>query len=303
LPTDDSPLAALRGAHARFLELVRDLRPERHRYCARMTGSVIDGEDLVQETLARAYFELSQLRELPALRAWLFRMAHHLAIDQLRRRRYAGLAETLDEEDETPDERMGVEARLVQGEAVGLALARFAPLPPSQRAAVILKDVLGFSLEEIASMLETTVQSVKAALHRGRVRLGEAAAQAAPPAPRPPSPVLVRYAQLFNARDWEGVRSMLIDDVKLDLVSREKRRGLAPVSGYFTNYGLRNDWHLSPAWLHGREVLAVRTRPDDPRPRYVIELELSGERVASIRDFRYVPYLLDEVRTESGDLR
>ena len=291
----DDPTAELRAAHQRFLELVKTLRPDLHRYCARMTGSVIDGEDLVQDTLARAYVELSQLRELPALRSWLFRIAHHRAIDLLRRPERRAPAEPLGDDDDLPAEVPDAEARLIRSETVGLAIARFAPLPPTQRAAVILKDVIGHSLEEIADLLDTTVPAVKAALHRGRLRLGPpaAVADAARDTP-PPSPALLRYTALFNSRDWDGVRSMLVSDVKLDLVSREKRRGLADVSRYFENYGSITGWHLSPGWLEGREVIVVHTAPEGRRLRYVVELELDGDRVAAIRDFRYVPYVLDD---------
>src|SRR6201984_321210 len=81
----DSILSKLEEGRRQFLALVDEVRPELHRYCARMTGSIADGEDVVQDTLARAYYELSELRELPALRSWLFRIAHNRALDYLRR--------------------------------------------------------------------------------------------------------------------------------------------------------------------------------------------------------------------------
>src|SRR5213592_1125098 len=75
----------LRLTRERFATLVAEIRPELHRYCARMTGSIADGEDVVQDTLARAYYVLAEMEEMPALRPWLFRIAHHRAIDHLRR--------------------------------------------------------------------------------------------------------------------------------------------------------------------------------------------------------------------------
>src|SRR5260221_10614404 len=83
-PTGDL-LPVMAEARARFMDLVGEVRPELHRYCARMTGNVFDGEDIVQDTLAKAYFALSELGEPPALRAWLFRIAHNTAMDFLRR--------------------------------------------------------------------------------------------------------------------------------------------------------------------------------------------------------------------------
>src|SRR5881392_2124108 len=78
-------IGVLEHGRRQFLALVSHVRPELLRYCARMTGSVADGEDVVQDTLARAYYELSQLEALPPLRPWLFRIAHHRAIDHWRR--------------------------------------------------------------------------------------------------------------------------------------------------------------------------------------------------------------------------
>jgi len=293
----DSPLADLGAAHTRFLALVQDVRPELHRYCARMVGSVMDGEDVVQETLARAYYELSQLRELPALRAWLFRIAHHKAIDHLRRRERAREL-PLDDDQELASGEPDPAEELSRGQAVRVAVSRFVSLPPAQRAAVILKDVLGASLEEIAATLDTTIPAVKAALHRGRDRLRrlevELAAEDAPAALPAHGPALVRYAALFNARDWAAVRAMLVEDVRLDLVSRERRTGVERVGSYLTNYGRIGGWYLTPMWLDGREVIGVGRDPTD-RTRYVIELEIADGRVISIRDYRYVPYLLDDL--------
>src|SRR5215469_4645933 len=75
----------LRLTRERFATLVAEIRPELHRYCARMTGSVADGEDIVQDTLARAYYALSEAESVPTLRPWLFQIAHNRALDHLRR--------------------------------------------------------------------------------------------------------------------------------------------------------------------------------------------------------------------------
>src|SRR5262245_18319742 len=74
-------LHELQQSRPQFLALVAEIRPELHRYCARMTGSIADGEDVVQDTLARAYYDLADLKEMPTLRPWLFRIAHNRAID------------------------------------------------------------------------------------------------------------------------------------------------------------------------------------------------------------------------------
>jgi RNA polymerase sigma factor (sigma-70 family) len=291
---DNSLLAKLEHTRQAFLAVVDDVRPDLHRYCARMTGSVVDGEDVVQDVLARAYYELSTLKEVPELRPWLFRIAHNRAIDHLRRyeRRYG---EPLDAEPGIADDAATPEDAVAQEQALRTALTRFLGLPPAQRSAVILKDVLDHSTEEIAALLDLSVPAVSAALHRGRARLREFAMALAsePNAPAGPvSPALARYAALFNSRNWDGVRAMLADDVRLDLVAQWKRSGRRDVSDYFTNYERLQGWRLVAGWLDGREVLALQNG-SEASPAYFIELEfeIAGDRVLSIRDFRYAPYI------------
>ena len=295
----NSILSKLEEGRRQFLALVDEIRPDLHRYCARMIGSIADGEDVVQDTLARAYYELSELKELPALRPWLFRIAHNRALDHLRRyeRRMGNPLEVA--VDTAADNEFEPDNKFAREEAVHAALSRFVELAPAQRSSVILKDVLDYSLDEIATLLELSVPAIKAALHRGRVRLHELSKASGPTAPPLTiSPAVERYAALFNARDWDGVRAMLVDDVKLDLVSRLKRTGRRDVSTYFTNYDKVGDWHLVPGWLDNREVLAVFRDPRDARPGYFVELTLIDGCVAVIRDFRYVPYIAREAVIE-----
>jgi len=282
-PTNTT-LPQLQQARKDFLALVATLRPDLHRYCSRMVGSVIDGEDVVQETLARGYYELSALRESPALRSWLFRIAHNRALDYLRSRR---ASEPLDSQEDVADTDSDPGNRLPREQAVTVAMARFLELAPSQRSCVILKDVLDYSLEDISNCLELSVAAVKAALHRGRTRLRSLPA---PPdtAAADVSPTVHRYAQLFNERNWDAVRDMLIDDVRLEVIDATSRRGRKEVGVYFTNYAGRSDWRVVPARLEGREGLAVF-----PSGNFV-ELTVQGERIAMIRDFHHVPYLTAE---------
>jgi RNA polymerase sigma-70 factor (ECF subfamily) len=274
-----------------FTALVGALRPELHRYCARMAGSVADGEDAVQDAIERAYAARDALSEPGAVRAWIFRIAHNRVIDGTRRheRRVSEpLAE--DEDDEPPAAAEDPEAALFREEAVHTAVARFIELAPAQRGCVVLKDVLGYSLEEIGTLLDLTVPAVKAALHRGRTRLHELAESPASPAPRIVTPEIRRYAALFNARDWDGVRALFAEDVRLDLVSRERMQGADQVGKYLGNYARLHDWHFAVGWLDGREVLPVFRSPADETPAYFVELTLQAGKVTVIRDFRYLPY-------------
>jgi RNA polymerase sigma-70 factor (ECF subfamily) len=261
-----------------FLGLVDTIRPELHRYCARLTGSVIDGEDIVQETLARAFYTLSMSPETPPLRPWLFRIAHNAALDLLKSHGHRLTDAHADMTDlagfvDAPDPI-----------AVRAALRRFLTLPLAQRSAVILKDVLGHSLEETAATMGATVMAVKAALVRGRAKLAEQ--EPSPTASGDPN--LERYAMLFNARDWDGVRALIGDDCRLDLVSKSQRRG-KEVGMYYDRYA-RENVTLRPASLDQRPVLAAYV-DGGSTPSYFILLEWDGDRVVAIRDFRYVPYI------------
>jgi len=290
---DASLIAAQHESRRRFLELVAEIRPELHRYCARMVGSITDGEDVVQDALARAYYALPEMETMPQLRPWLFQIAHHRALDHLKRYDVR-MREPLDDaERETADAAADPDDALAREEATRAAITRFVDLAPAQRSAVVLKDVLGHSLEEIGALLDLTLPAVKAALHRGRARLRESKPQARE-APRAASPLVARYAALFNARDWDGVRALLAEDVRLDLVSRVRRAGKVNVGNYFSNYDRFDDWHLVPAWLDGREVIAVYRDARAEKPAYFIELAHANGGVVAIRDFRYVPYIAHE---------
>jgi RNA polymerase sigma factor (sigma-70 family) len=293
--TESEPLVStLYEGKRRFLALVADIRPDLHRYCARMTGSTVDGEDIVQDTLARAYYALSEMDSVPELRPWLFRIAHNRALDHRRRYEHR-MSEPLDGVLETASDLGGdPESALAREQATRSALSRFVELPPAQRSTVILKDVLGHSLAELSELLGLSEPAAKAALHRGRERLRELGESGSITAPPEPSLGVARYVALFNARDWDGVRALLAEDVRLDLVSRARRRGVSDVSTYFSNYSKYSDWYLAQGSVDGKEVVLAYRDRDNVRPQYFIELGFDdeGERVARIRDFRYVPYIL-----------
>lgn len=277
---------------AELLALAGELRPELHRYCARLMGSVMDGEDVVQDTLARAFVALDGLRDVPPLRPWLFRIAHNRALDLLRSKaiRAAAPIEAAHNvaDQATPDP---VEV-LMRQEAVRTAVSHFTELPILQRSVVILKDVLDEPLAEIAALLDLTVDAVKAHLARGRARLREINAKAGQlPDAKPTSAAVARYVALFNQRDWEGLRALLADDVKLHQSTHPVRVGAADVGMFFSIYAKIDGVCLTPAWLEGREVIAVFEDRADPRPSYIMWLEWRDDQVIFIRDYRYVRYV------------
>jgi RNA polymerase sigma-70 factor (ECF subfamily) len=280
---------------AQLLTLAGELRPELHRYCARLMGSVIDGEDVVQDTFARALVAIDELQEVPPMRAWLFRIAHNRALDLLRGRAIRA-AEPIEAAHEVADpESPDAMETMMRREAVETALSRFVELPTMQRSVLILKDVLDQSLEEIAAMLDLTVNAVKAHLARGRARLKTINAEASTqPAPRPPSPAVARYVALFNRRDWDGLRAMLADDVRLIQSTYPLRAGAADVGMFFGIYSRSAPVRLAPAWLDGREVIAVYEDPQAMKPSYLMWLEWRDGRISFIRDYKYVRYVIDD---------
>jgi RNA polymerase sigma-70 factor (ECF subfamily) len=280
----------LHEAREQFLVVVADIRPELHRYCARLTGSVIDGEDIVQETLAKAFYALSQSPEQPPLRPWLFRIAHNTAVDFLK----SHGRKTLDNDADVNEVAIDDAADPIE---VRAALHRFLTLPVRQRSAVILKDVLGHSLEETAETMGTTVLAVKAALVRGRASFRQQEREGTEMNPTTREE-LERYAKLFNARDWDGVRGLISDDCRLDLVSKSQRRG-KQVGMYFSNYEKQNVT-VRVVKLDAAKQLALAAYVDGAKePSYFIVIEHDDDgRVTNIRDFRYVPYIAVDAELE-----
>ncbi len=291
----EPPSSLPTARQAQLLALADELRPELHRYCARLMGSVIDGEDVVQDTFTRAYVAVDELKDGPPLRAWLFRIAHNRALD-LQRSRAIRAAEPIEVAHEVadPESPDPVEV-MMRREAVETAVSRFAELPTMQRSVVILKDVLDQSLEEIAAMLDLTVNAVKAHLARGRARLKAINTQApAQSAPRPPSPAVARYVALFNQHDWDGLRAMLADDVRLVQSTYPLRAGAANVGMFFGIYSGSAPVRLAAAWLDGREVIAVFEDLQAAKPSYLMWLEWRDGLISFIRDYKYVRYVIND---------
>ena len=141
------------------------------------------------------------------------------------------------------------------------SLRTFMRLPVAQRASVILMDVLGCSLTEICQVMDFSLPAVKAALHRGRTQLRELADE---PDDRPPPTLsdadrkrLGVYVAHFNARDFDAIRAMIADDVRLDLVNKTRMNGKIEVSKYFGNYSKVTDWHLVPGLVEGHPAILV----------------------------------------------
>lgn len=269
--------------------MLAGLRPKLHRYCARMSGSVIDGEDIVQETVLKALQALDGNAVVERPEQWLFRIAHNAAQDHLRRRQRERSRMTEADMTTIEDPSAGADARL----AAAASLRSFMQLSVAQRSAVILVDVLGLSLSETCEVTGATLAATKAALHRGRGELRALASEETvmPRLDADDERRLRRYVDLFNARDFDAVRALIAEDIQLEVVNRTRLSGKAQASTYFGNYDRASDWALSLGFVEGQPAILIRDpQTPDGAVRGFMLVEWLDEQVIAIRDFRYAPY-------------
>ncbi|MES2936380.1 MAG: sigma-70 family RNA polymerase sigma factor [Pseudomonadota bacterium] len=272
-------------------ELLAQLRPRLHRYLARMTGSFLDGEDLVQEVCLKA---LSAAGTTPVRNtaSWLFAIAHNAAMDFLRSRaREQGVfaAQAVDAAD------AGEAPEIERREVAGLALRSFMRLPASQRSAVLLADVLEHPLQEAADIVQASLPAFKASLHRGRVSLQRQRAEADVAEERlspDQQALLALYTARFNARDFDGLLELMAADVRLDMVGRGSARGHAAVGSYFGNYRGLREVRATPRPLQGRPAVWVEYMDEAGQPQcpYGIVFEVLDGSIQAIRDFHHARY-------------
>lgn len=291
-PADAGPSGAFDARYLAFLETITTLRPSLHRYCSRMTGSVFDGEDLVQEALFQAYRKLDTFDDQRPLGPWLFRIAHNRCIDYLRRRGVRDEAEVLAAEPEIslPSDPPGPD--------LGRAVERLVlALPPKERACVLLKDVFDYSLEEIAELVDSTVGGVKAALSRGRSKLAPQPQPQPQLQPRPAvttemSRLLDLYVERFNRRDWDGLRELISADARLQVADRFAGRLID--SPYFSRYASRTiAWSMAVGNVDG--VPAIVTLHQDGRgwmPRSLVHLDVEDGRIVGVSDYTHCPWMI-----------
>ena len=286
MPTD-VPNGAFEARYLAFIETVTHIRAKLHRYCSRMTGSVLDGEDISQDALFEAYRKLDQFDATRPLAPWLFGIAHHRCIDFLRHREMEQGAE---------DQLFTTEATMPMEPSVeiGAAAERLVlALPPKERACVLLKDVFDYSLEEIAELVESSVGGVKAALNRGRGKLSTSAVPAKPPSPSPELRRVLRlYVERLNRRDWDGLRDLISADARLQVA--DAFAGKLADSPYFGKYETWSvPWKLAEGEVDGELVVFVMVRDaNNWAPYSLVRLHVTGQHIDRIVDYRYCRWMI-----------
>jgi RNA polymerase sigma-70 factor, ECF subfamily len=286
-----------REMHKRFHRLVEPLRPDLYRYFLRLCGSPFDAEDFVQETLTRAFGRLHQFYQPLETRQYIFRMATNLWIDHCRRASKFGFEplemDLPDDPDLTDDTRAALE-RLVD------------LLQPRQRVALLLKDVFGFSIEEIATFLETTPGAVKALLHRGRSTLATTPEEEYAVRHDPEKRRLVSaYAERFSARNWDGMAELLRHDATVTIVGVDEEYGRDYIRGTSiadAALDVLPGHRTEVVSIDGEPIVIQMFRPDDGPDalRNALRFNIDGADITRIIDYWFCPDTIREIASRLG---
>ncbi len=311
---------AIEGDEDAFRELTDPLRRELQFHCYRLLGSVHDAEDALQETLLRAWRGLGRFEQRASLRAWLYRIATNCSLDALRaagRRpppspeppfeppRPTRLSEPTWLEpypdmllEGIADAAPGPQERCETRETIELAfIAALQQLPPRQRAVLVLRDVLGFHAAEVAAMLDSSEESVKAALKRARATI----AQRRPDRGREPAPLpdsveerelVKRFADALEADNIDAVVALLTHDAWLRMPPATlEYQGPALIGEFLTlvaNWRAGQRYRLVPTRANTQPAFGMyRIDPDDriANTAGVLVLTLQGDQIAAITQF------------------
>jgi RNA polymerase sigma-70 factor (ECF subfamily) len=300
----------LRASWHRYLDLVAPLRPALHRYCRRLTGDLWDAEDLVQDTLLRAFGTLGSLHQTIANpRAYLFRVATNVWIDTIRRRGTEAKALAAAPGGASPEP-----ATVAPGAVRDAGAIMLQRLAPQERASVVLKDVFEMTLEEIGEVLGTTVGAVKAAIHRGRSRLQEPEGGSASLRPLPSAALVDQFVAAYNELDLAGMLSLMLDSAQVENVGcgvQIGREAFSSKDGWFhaAVYG-HPEW---PTWLQyesprmqrafvGGEPVALgfTTRKGKEALEQVMRFDEAEGRITRLRGYAFCPQTIQEIGDTLG---
>jgi RNA polymerase sigma-70 factor (ECF subfamily) len=292
-PITDGSARTLRAFWFDFMDEIEPLRPKLHAYCRKLSGSVWEAEDLVQESLLRAFAVMGrgdlhgEHSRFDKPQAYLTQIATNLWIDRLRRQRRQVLE---------PAEGAAESAPAVVTRAAGAAL--FDRTSPQERAAVVLKDVFDFSLAETADILATTPGAVKAALSRGRGKLAEDRPMLPPRANAASAALVDRFIAAFHARDLAAVVDLLLEPVTWEVQGVGGERGRDTI---WLKVERPSELRAEPHLIDG-ELAVTYTRPDGAGRVLTgaLRLEETDGRISRIVNYGFCPDTLRYVATQLG---
>jgi RNA polymerase sigma-70 factor (ECF subfamily) len=269
------------GDERAFRELVEPYRRVLEVHCYRMLGSRHDAEDLVQETLLRAWRSLDRFERRASVSTWLYRIATNACLDEIERRpRRAEVGV-----EPYPDERVAEAllvapvvdpaARYAAREGMELALlTAIQRLPGRQRAVLILRDVLGWTGPEVAELLDTTVAAVNGALQRARATIEDAvpARSARGVARARDRELLARYVEAWERQDIDGLVALLREDAVLAMPPERALVGAAAIGEFWltVSCGMGSARRVRPAWANGRPAVAFWDEDGTPHRLLVL---------------------------------
>jgi RNA polymerase sigma-70 factor (TIGR02960 family) len=307
------------GDAAAFRELTEPYRRELHVHCYRMLGSFQDAEDTLQDTMLAAWQALAGFEGRASVRTWLYRIATNRCLNA---RRSAGRREG--KEWDVPnvdppaptrlgevvwlqpypdglregaiDAQPGPDVRYEQSESISLAfVTALQALPPRQLAVLVLRDVLGFHANEVAEMLDSTVDSVNSALKRGRAGLQSrrrATAEREPPPANGSSSeevIAARFARAYESADVETLVGLLTDDVFISMppMPLEYEGRDAATRFYRSIFDSGRRFELVPTRANGQPAFGAYLRVPEGAAHGVglFVLGLCGDRICAMTRF------------------
>jgi RNA polymerase sigma-70 factor (ECF subfamily) len=294
--TDETALvaAAQAGDERAFRDLVEPYRQALEAHCYRMLGSLGDAEDLVQETLLRAWRRLGRFERRSSVHTWLYRIATNACLDEIERR-----PRQLQPVQPFPDARIEEPAAPVYDPAARYALREgmelalltaIQTLPGRQRAVLILRDVLGWTGPEVAELLDSTVAAVNSALQRARAAVEqELPTELGPPDAKTERELLRRYVDAWERVDIEGLVALLREDATMTMPPLPTLRGAQAIGGFFRRLcdgGDIRDIRVVPTRANGRPAVVMRRRRGDAwSPHGILVLDIDGDRIRRLETF------------------